>query len=179
MTIINDLINGFGTALTLNNLLFCLIGVTLGTLIGVLPGLGPTAGIAVLIPLSAGLDPTTAIIMLAGIYYGSMYGSSTSAILINTPGQGAAVLTAVEGFELAKQGRAGPALGMSAIASFVGGTISLFGLIFLAPVLANLALGFGPSEYFALMVFGMTIVVSLSGTSLVKGLISAFIGLLV
>jgi putative tricarboxylic transport membrane protein len=178
MEILNNLLNGFAIALTPNSLIFCFIGVLLGTLIGVLPGIGPTAGIAMLIPISSGMDPTTAIIMLAGMYYGSMYGGSTTAILINTPGEAASVITAVDGYQMARQGRAGAALSMAAIASYVAGTASLIGLMLLAPPLAELALRFGPSEYFALMLLGMTIVVGLAGKSLTKGLISAAIGMM-
>ena len=177
MDIFTSLLHGFQVALSLQNLLFCLLGVTLGTLIGVLPGIGPTAGIAILIPVSAGLEPTTAIIMLAGIYYGSMYGGSTTAILINTPGEAASVPTTLDGYQMARQGRAGPALGMAAVSSFVAGTIAVFLLMLLAPLLASVALDFGPPEYFALMALGLTIIVSLAGKSLVKGLFAGLFGM--
>ena len=178
MDIISYLATGFSVALTPTNLLYCFLGVLVGTLIGVLPGIGPTAGIAILIPVSSGLDPTTAIIMLAGIYYGSMYGGSTTAILINTPGEAASVPTTMDGYAMARKGRAGPALGMAAIASFIAGTVSIVLLMLLAPPLASFALAFGPPEYFALMFLGLTIVISLAGKSLVKGLISGIIGVL-
>ena len=163
MEVIGKLLLGFSVALTPFNLLYCFIGVTIGTLIGVLPGIGPTAGIAILIPVTLSLPPTTAIIMLAGIYYGSMYGGSTTAILINTPGEAASIPTALDGYKLARQGRAGPALAMAAIASFIAGTFSIIGLMLLAPPLASVALAFGPPEYFSLMFLGLTIVVSLAG----------------
>lgn len=179
MEFIGNILGGFETALDLYNVTFCLIGVLIGVVIGALPGMGPTAGIAILIPITAGLEPTTAIIMLAGLYYGSMYGSSVSAILINTPGQEAAVLTALEGHPMAKQGRAGPALSMAMIASFIGGIFGLLGLIILAPIMAEVALKFGPPEFFALMMLGLTIVISLSGNSLTKGMISGAFGLVI
>jgi len=179
MQILSHLGDGFATALQPENLLFALIGVFLGTLVGVLPGIGPTAAIALLIPVSAGMDPVTSIIMLAGIYYGSMYGSSTTAILINTPGEAASVVTALDGYQLARQGRAGPALAIAAIGSFVAGTFSILGLVVLAPPLATFALRFGPPEYFSLMLLGLTLVISLAGKSLVKGLLAGTFGLLV
>jgi putative tricarboxylic transport membrane protein len=177
MESLSFLLNGFEGALTWVNLLYCLIGVTVGMLVGVLPGLGPTTATALLIPLTFGLDPLSAIIMLSGIYYGSMYGGTVTSVLINTPGEAASVITCLDGYPLAKQGRAGTALGISAIGSFIGGTISIFGLVFIGPFLANIALKFGPSEFFALMVFGLLTVVGLMGKSLVRGLIAAFIGL--
>jgi putative tricarboxylic transport membrane protein len=177
MESLSFLLNGFEGALTWVNLLYCLIGVTVGMLVGVLPGLGPTTATALLIPLTFGLDPLSAIIMLSGIYYGSMYGGTVTSVLINTPGEAASVITCLDGYPLAKQGRAGTALGISAIGSFIGGTISIFGLVFIGPFLANIALKFGPSEFFALMVFGLLTVVGLMGKSLIRGLIAAFIGL--
>lgn len=179
MDVLNGLAQGFAQALQPANLLAAFVGCVLGTLIGVLPGIGPTAGIALLIPITAGMDATAAIIMLSGIYYGSMYGGSTTAILINTPGEAASMITALDGFQLARQGRAGVALGMAALASFIAGTVGLVGLMLLAPPLANFALSFGPPEYFALMLLGLSIVVSLAGRSLLKGLMCAVFGLLV
>ncbi|SHN88080.1 putative tricarboxylic transport membrane protein [Desulfitobacterium chlororespirans DSM 11544] len=173
------LINGFLTALTPENLLFGFIGCLAGTLIGVLPGLGPTSGIAILLPLTTILPPIPAIIMLSGIYYGAMYGGSTTAILVNIPGEVGSVATALDGYQLAKQGKAGPALATAAISSFVAGTLSLIGLTFFAPTLANVALRFGPPEYFALMILALSVVINLTGRSLVKGLISALIGFLI
>lgn len=173
------LLEGFQAALSLENLLFALIGAILGTLIGVLPGIGPTAGIAVLIPVTTLVPPTGAIIMMAAIYYGAMYGGSTTAIVANIPGEATSVITALDGYALAKKGRAGPALGIAAISSFVAGTLSLVGLTLFAPVLANWALKFGPPEYFALLMVAFSLVITLSGRTLVKGIASAALGMLV
>lgn len=173
------LLSGFGTALTLWNLLYCLIGVTVGMLVGVLPGIGPTTGTALLIPLTYGMEPVSAIIMLAGIYYGAMYGGTITSVLINTPGEAASVITCIEGFPLAKQGRAGAALGVAAIGSFIGGVISVLGLALIGPPLAEFALKFGPTEMFSLMLFGLTMVVGLMGNSLIRGLVAVLIGLMV
>src|SRR5512136_334757 len=172
------LLQGFGTAFSLQNLLYAFIGCMIGTLIGVLPGIGPSSGIAILLPLTAVLSPTPAIIMMAAIYYGAMYGGSTTAIVVNIPGEASSVPTAMDGYEMAKQGRAGPALGISAISSFVAGSLGLIGLTFFAPFLANFALAFGPPEYFALMFMGLSLVISLSGRALLKGVISMALGLL-
>jgi putative tricarboxylic transport membrane protein len=170
---------GFAQALTPQNLLFALAGSVLGTLVGVLPGLGPTSGIAILLPLTGFLPPAPAIIMLAAIYYGAMYGGSTTAILVNIPGEVASVVTTLDGYQLARQGLAGPALAMAAISSFVAGTLGLVGLTFFAPPLADMALRIGPPEYFGLVVLSFSVVVSLSGASLVKGLSAAALGALV
>ena len=172
------LLQGFVTAFTLQNLLWAFVGCLIGTLIGVLPGIGPASGIAILLPLTTVLPPTSAIIMMAAIYYGAMYGGSTTAIVVNIPGEASSVPTAMDGYEMAKQGRAGPALGISAISSFVAGTLGLIGLTFFAPFLANFALAFGPPEYFALMFMGLSLVISLSGRALLKGVISMALGLL-
>ncbi len=172
------LLQGFTTAFSLQNLLWAFIGCMIGTLIGVLPGIGPSSGIAILLPLTTVLPPTSAIIMMAAIYYGAMYGGSTTAIVVNIPGEASSVPTALDGYEMAKQGRAGPALGIAAISSFVAGTLGLVGLTFFAPVLANFALAFGPPEYFALMFMGLSLVISLSGRALLKGVISMALGLL-
>jgi putative tricarboxylic transport membrane protein len=150
----------------------------IGTLVGVLPGIGPSSGIAILLPLTTFLPPTSAIIMMAAIYYGAMYGGSTTAIVVNIPGEASSVPTALDGYEMAKQGNAGPALAIAAISSFVAGTLSLIGLTFFAPVCAGFALAFGPPEYFALMLMGLSLVISLSGRALLKGLISMSLGLL-
>jgi putative tricarboxylic transport membrane protein len=174
----SSLINGFASALTPYNLLFALIGSIAGTLVGVLPGLGPTAAIAMLLPLAAHLDPAPAIIMMAAIYYGAMYGGSTTSILVNIPGEASSVPTAIEGYQLNLEGRGGPALGISALASFAAGTMGVVGLTFFAPVLSRAALAFGPPEYFALTFLGLSLVVSLSGRDLGKGLLSALLGLL-
>jgi putative tricarboxylic transport membrane protein len=169
---------GFSGAITPENLFFCFIGSVLGTLVGVLPGLGPTAGIALLIPIVASFPPTAGIIMLAAIYYGSMYGGSTTSILVNMPGEAASVVTCLDGYQLARQGRAGSALAIAAIGSFIAGTLGLLGLCFAAPILADFALEFGPTEYFALVVFAISVVINLFGKSVLKGLISAAIGFL-
>jgi len=171
------LFQGFATALSLQNIFWALLGCFIGTLVGVLPGIGPVSGIAILLPLTTVLPPTSAIIMMAAIYYGAMYGGSTTAIVVNIPGEASSVPTAMDGYEMAKQGKAGPALAISAIASFVAGTISVIALTFFAPMLANFAVVFGPPEYFALMFMGLSLVISLSGRALLKGIISMAIGL--
>jgi putative tricarboxylic transport membrane protein len=168
---------GFETAFSLSNLLYCLIGVSIGMLVGVLPGLGPTTGVAVLLPITFGMEPVSAIIMLCGIYYGAMYGGTITSVLINTPGEAASVITCLDGNPLAKQGRAGVALGIAGLGSFIGGTFSILGLIFIGPPLAEWALRFGPPEFFALMVLGLSTVIGLMGKSVIRGLISAFLGL--
>jgi putative tricarboxylic transport membrane protein len=169
--------NGFGVALQPANLLWGFIGVTLGTFVGVLPGVGPALTVAMLLPLTVKLDPTGALIMFAGIYYGAMFGGSTSTILLNTPGESASIATALEGNRMAKAGRAGPALATSAIGSFVAGTIATLLLTLLAPFLVDAALKFGPAEYFALMVFAFTTASAVLGASTVRGLAALFIGL--
>jgi putative tricarboxylic transport membrane protein len=171
------LLNGFAIALTPENLLWATIGCLIGTLIGVLPGIGPSSGIAILLPLTTVLPPTSGIIMMAAIYYGAMYGGSTTAIVVNIPGEASSVPTAIDGYQMARQGRAGPALAISAVSSFVAGTLSLVGLTFFAPLLARFALAFGPPEYFALMFMGLTLTISLSGRALLKGVIATCIGL--
>lgn len=176
---IDFLIQGFGSALGAGNLFWALLGCLIGTLVGVLPGIGPSSAIAILIPLTTMLSPTSAIIMMAAIYYGAMYGGSTTAIVVNIPGEASSVPTAMDGYEMAKQGKAGPALAISAISSFVAGTLSLVGLTFFAPVLSEFALLFGPPEYFALMFMGLSLVISLSGQALLKGMIGACIGLVI
>jgi putative tricarboxylic transport membrane protein len=160
-------------------MLYLFLGCVLGTVIGVLPGIGPSAGIALLLPLTAGMEPTTALIMLAGIYYGAMYGGSTTAILINTPGESGSVMTTLDGYQMAKNGRAGAALAISAIASFVAGTLGIVLLTFLAVPLSEFALFFGPAEYFTLMVFAMTATSALAGESFAKGLIATLLGLVI
>jgi putative tricarboxylic transport membrane protein len=155
------------------------VGSLVGTLVGVLPGLGPAAAMAILIPFAAGLTPTAAIIMLAAIYYGAMYGGSTTSILLRIPGEAASVVTCLDGHEMAKRGRAGAALGIAAISSFIAGTLGLFGLVFMAPVLVDVALRFGPPEYFGLMLLGLAVAVSLAGVSLLKGVCTAVAGLLI
>lgn len=176
---LQHLATGFTIAGTVHNLFYCLAGAIVGTLIGVLPGIGPIAGIALLIPATFGLNPTSAIIMLAGIYYGAMYGGSTTSILLNVPGETASVITCIDGHKMAQKGRAGPALAICAIGSFIAGTIGLFGLVFLAPPLAQAALAFGPPEYFSLMIFGFIVLSNVTGTSLLKALMMATVGLII
>lgn len=179
MSTVDLLLSGFAQALTPFNLFFALIGSIMGTLVGVLPGIGPTSGIAILLSLTSFLPPTPAIIMLAGIYYGAMYGGSTTAILINIPGEAASVVTCLDGYQMARQGRAGPALAIAAISSFVAGTFGIIGLTFFAPPLVEIALKIGPPEYFGIMILALSVVVSLSGQSLLKGFTSAGLGALI
>jgi putative tricarboxylic transport membrane protein len=174
--VLGHLASGFGAALTPTNLLMAVVGSLLGTLVGVLPGLGPTAAIAILFPLTTVLAPVPAIIMLAAIYYGAMYGGSTTAILLNIPGEVASVPTCLDGYPMARQGRGGVALGISAIGSFVAGTLGVVALTFFAPFLADQALRFGPPEYFGIMALAFTVIVSLSGGSLAKGFAMALVG---
>ena len=177
MEMLGQLGMGFEIAFSWQNLFYCLVGVTFGMLIGVLPGLGPSTGTAVLLPLTYGMEPIAAIIMLSGIYYGAMYGGTITSVLINTPGEAASVITCMDGYPMAQQGRAGAALGIAGIGSFIGGTLSIIGLAFIGPPIARLALKFGPPEYFALLVLGMTMVIGLMGKSLVRGMIAALLGL--
>ncbi len=179
MELLHNLYTGFSVALLPVNLLFCFIGVFLGTLVGVLPGIGPAATIAVLLPITFSLHPATAIIMLAGIFYGTQYGGSTTSILVNLPGEASSVITCLDGYQMARKGRAGPALGISAFGSFIGGTLSVIGLMLLGPLVARFALRFGPPEYFALMCLGIVILTFLSRGSMIKALISASLGLFV
>jgi putative tricarboxylic transport membrane protein len=172
------LLGGFATALTLQNVLYCLTGALVGTFIGILPGLGPIGGIALLIPITFGLNATSALIMLAGIYYGAMYGGSTTSILINVPGETASVITCIDGYKMAQQGRAGPALSIAALGSFIGGTIAIFGLVLIAPPLANAALAFGPAELASLMVFAFVVLSNVTGGSLLKSLMMVVVGLI-
>ena len=177
MDVIGYMLQGFAVALSPLNLLWCFIGVFLGTVIGILPGLGPAATIAMLLPLTFKMDPTGAVIMLAGIYYGSKYGGSTTSILLNVPGESASVVTCFDGYQMAKQGRGGPALGIAAIASFIAGTVGVLGLMLVAPPLAKFALSFSSPEYFSLMCLGLAMVVLLAGESLVKALLAMLVGL--
>jgi putative tricarboxylic transport membrane protein len=179
MELFANLALGFQTALTAANLFYCFIGVFLGTLIGVLPGIGPLATIAMLLPATYKMtDPTSALIMLAGIYYGAQYGGSTTAILVNLPGESSSVVTTLDGYQMARQGRAGPALSIAAIASFFAGTVATFLLAAAAPPLAEIAFKFGPAEYFALMVLGLIAAVVLASGSIVKALAMVVLGLL-
>jgi putative tricarboxylic transport membrane protein len=170
---------GFAAALQPTNLLFAVIGCILGTLIGVLPGVGPAAGCAMLIPVTVVLNPTGAIIMLAAIYYGAMYGGTITSVLVNVPGEAASAVTCLDGYAMAKQGRAGPALSIAAIGSFIGGTVATLGLVVVAVPLTRFALSFGPPEFFALMFVGLSLVTGLAGRSLVRALISAILGMLI
>jgi putative tricarboxylic transport membrane protein len=178
MDFLSNLSTGFGIALSLVNLIYAMVGAILGTAIGVLPGLGPPATIAVLLPMTYKINPVSGVIMLAGIFYGAMYGGSTTSILLNIPGEAASVVTCLDGYKMARQGRAGPALGISAIGSFIAGTFSVFGLSVIAPTLASFALKFGPPEYFSLVLLGLMMAVYLSEESILKGLITGVMGLL-
>ncbi|MEZ0213563.1 MAG: tripartite tricarboxylate transporter permease, partial [Xanthobacteraceae bacterium] len=178
MEIFDNLALGFSVALSFQNLLYCFIGVLLGTLIGVLPGLGPVATIAMLLPITFGLPPVSALIMLAGIYYGAQYGGSTTAILINLPGESSSVVTAIDGYQMARQGRAGAALATAALGSFFAGSVATFLLALFAPPLAAVALQFGAPEYFALMVLGLVASVTLASGSVVKALAMVVLGIL-
>jgi putative tricarboxylic transport membrane protein len=169
---------GLGTALQPINLFYCFIGVFVGTLVGVLPGIGPIGALSLLLPVTFHVPPLSAFIMLLGICYGSQYGGSTTSILVNIPGETSSIVTCLDGYAMAKKGRAGPALGMAAFASFYAGTISLFGLVFLAPTLAELGLRIGPPEYFALMTFGLTLIVYMSSSSIEKALMMGAVGLI-
>ena len=177
MSNIESLLNGFASALTLNNLMFGLIGTVLGTLVGVLPGIGPALAIALLLPITYSVSPASALIMFAAIYYGAMYGGSTTSILLNTPGESGSVITALEGHQMAKRGRAGAALATAAIGSFVAGTIATAILAFAAPSLANLAISVTAADYFALMLVAFMTVGSLLGASMVRGMVSLSVGL--
>jgi putative tricarboxylic transport membrane protein len=168
---------GFQVAFQPINLLFCFVGVLIGTLVGVLPGLGPVAAISLLLPSTFHVTPVSAVIMLAGIYYGAMYGGSTTSILMNIPGEAASVITCLDGYQMARQGRAGPALGISAFGSFIAGTIGIIGLMLIAPPLAEFALKFGPPEYFSLMILGLTILTFLARGSMWNALLMASFGL--
>ena len=166
------LAQGFAVAITPAHLMWAAIGVTLGTAIGVLPGIGPSTTVALLLPVTFGLEPASAFIMFGGIYYGAQYGGSTASILLNTPGEAGAVMTAIEGNAMARTGRAGPALATAAIGSFIAGTVGTIGLTFVAPWLAEIALKLGPAEYATLMVLALTTVSALFGTSVSRGLLS-------
>lgn len=170
MELINHLILGFGVALTPINLLYCLFGVSIGTLIGVLPGIGPLATIAMLLPLTFNVPAVSALIMLAGIYYGAMYGGSTTSILVNIPGEAASVVTCLDGYQMARQGRAGPALAIAALGSFFAGCVATVIIALFAPPLAEVALKFGPAEYFSLMVLGLVSAAVLAHGSLLKAI---------
>jgi putative tricarboxylic transport membrane protein len=178
MDIFTNLALGFDVAISLQNLGYCLVGVFLGTLVGVLPGLGPVATVAMLLPLTFNLNPASSMIMLAGIYYGAQYGGSTTAILVNIPGESSSVVTTLDGYQMARQGRAGPALGIAAIGSFIAGTVSTLIVALFSPPLAEIALKFQPADYFSLMVFGLVAAVVLAHGSVIKAVAMVVLGLL-
>ena len=179
MDAFNNLMYGFGIALEPINIAYVFVGVFAGTIIGMLPGLGPISALALMIPVTFAMEPSSGLILMAGVYYGAIFGGSTSSILLNAPGVAGTVATAFDGYPMARQGLAGKALAIAAYASFIGGTISVVFLMLVAPVLGKVAVSFGPAEYFALMVLGLTAVVTLSDKSLVKGLIAAVIGVMI
>lgn len=178
MDFLNPVIDGFGVVLEPANLLYCLAGVIIGMLIGVLPGLGPAATIAILLPVTYGVEPVSAIIMLAGIFYGAQYGGTITSVLLRLPGEASSVVTVFDGYALARQGKAGTALGIAAIGSFIGGTVSIVGLTLLAPVVAGVALDFGPPEYAALSLLGVLLVATVGNGGRMKSVIAAAVGLL-
>jgi len=177
MNVFHDLLYGFGIVFQPWNLLSCFFGVFVGTLVGVLPGIGPAGAMSMLLPITFGISPVTGIIMLAGIYYGAMYGGSTTSILVNIPGEAASVVTCLDGYQMARKGRAGPALGIAAFGSFIAGTLGLIGLMILSNPLASVALLFGPAEYFSLMCLGLSLVTYLTQGSVLRGLAMAGMGL--
>ncbi len=179
MDTLNELLGGFAAAMTWQNLLFAFLGCLLGTIIGVLPGIGPVAGVALLIPLTLNLDATGAIIMLCAIFYGTAYGGTITSVLLNTPGEAASAITTIDGYAMTKIGKAGAALTIAAVGSFVGGTIATIGLVAAAKPLGELGLLVGPPEFFALMVVGISLLVALAGKSMIKAVISGALGLLI
>src|SRR5512139_420884 len=177
MDVIQSVLYGFSVALEPLNLIYCFFGVLIGTLVGVLPGLGPAAAIALLLPSTFKATPVSGVIMLAGIYYGAMYGGSTTSILVNIPGEAASVVTCLDGHQMARRGRAGPALGISAFGSFIAGSLAVIALTLVGPLLAGIALRFGPPEFFALMLVGIMVLTFLSSGSMLKALMMAAVGL--
>ena len=177
MDVFSQLLNGFQVVFQPVNFLYCFIGVFVGQLIGVLPGIGPVGAMSVLLPATFGVPPVTGVIMLSGIYYGAMYGGTITSVLVNIPGEAATAITCLDGYQMAKKGRAGPALGIAAMGSFIGGTVSLIFLMLLVYPLAEIAVKFGPPEYFALMCMGLTVVAYLAKGSLIKAIIMAILGL--
>ena len=178
MDLISNLALGFSTAVSPMNLLYCLVGALAGTLVGVLPGISPVNTVAMLLPFTFGMQPASALIMLAGIFYGAQYGGSTSAILINVPGETSAVVTCLDGYQLARQGKAGKALGIAAIGSFFAGTVATFVIALISSPLATFALKFNSPEYFSLMVLGLIAAVTLSAGSPIKAITMVIIGVL-
>jgi putative tricarboxylic transport membrane protein len=179
MGFFHNILMGFGVAFEPMNLFFCFVGVLAGTLVGVLPGIGPTAAIALLLPVTFAVTPASSIIMLAGILYGAMYGGSTTSILVNVPGESASIVTCIDGYQMARKGRAGAALGIAAWGSFIAGTLSIIFLMFIAEPLAKVALAFSFPEYFALMVTGLMTVTYMARFSIVKALMMATLGILI
>jgi len=179
MEFLHNISLGFSVILSPENLLFCFVGVFIGTLIGVLPGIGPVGAMSLLLPATFKATPVSSIIMLAGIYYGAMYGGSTTSILVNIPGEAASVVTCLDGYQMARQGRAGPALGIAAFGSFIAGTLSVIGLMIVGPPLASIALRFGPPEYFSLMCLGLTILIYLASGSVIRALMMAAFGIVI
>ncbi len=177
MNALEHLAGGFAVAFTWKNLFYCLVGCAWGTMVGVLPGLGPLAGMTLLLPLTFSLDPTAAVIMLAGIFYGAMYGGSTTSILVRIPGEAASVVTCIDGYEMARQGRAGPALMIAAVGSFIGGSLSIVGLMLFAPPLADAMLRVGPAAEFVLMVLALLVISFVSSGPPVKTLAMVLLGL--
>lgn len=177
MEVLSNIYLSFSVAMQMENLFYCFLGVLIGTLIGVLPGLGPAATISILFPLTLKISPTAGVIMLAGIYYGAQYGGSTTSILVNIPGEAASVVTCLDGYQMARQGRAGPALGMAAFASFIAGSLATLFIVLIAPPLARFSLKFGPPEYFALMSLGLILLTYLSSGSMLKALMMASLGI--
>ena len=177
MDFLSHLALGSRVAFSLINLVYCFLGVLFGTLIGVLPGIGPGGAIALLLPVTFGMNPASGIIMLAGIYYGAQYGGSTTSILVNIPGESSSVVTCIDGYKMARQGRAGPALGIAAFGSFIAGTLAIVPLMILAEPLSNIAVESGPPEYFALVILGLSLLINLTHGSVFKGYIMALFGL--
>jgi len=177
MDIIGGLLTGFQNLMHIDILFYCFVGVFIGTLVGVLPGIGPVGAMSILLPSTYGISPTASVVMLAGIYYGACYGGSTTSILVNIPGEAASVVTCLDGYQMARKGRAGPALGISALGSFIGGTIAIVGLMFLVFPLAATAVKFGPAEFFAIMCLSMTLLTYLSAGPVLNSLIMVFFGL--
>ncbi len=179
MDYLHGILTGFGLVFQPANFLYCFIGVFIGTLVGVLPGIGPVGAMSILLPTTFGMTPMAAVIMYAGIYYGAMYGGSTTSILVNIPGEAASVVTCLDGYQMARKGRAGPALGISAFGSFIGGTFSVVALMFFVFPLANAALKFGPPEYFSIIFMSMTVVIYLARGSALKAIMMMFLGLII
>ncbi len=178
MDVFSNIWLGFTVAASLQNLAYCMLGAVLGTIVGVLPGIGPVTTVALLLPISFTLDPLSALIMMAGIYYGAQYGGSTTAILINIPGEASSVVTSLDGHQMARQGRAGPALGIAALGSFFAGCVAALVIAVGAPPLAQIALQFGPAEYFALMVCGLVAAIVLAHGSIIKAIGMVMLGLI-